>query len=263
MTDFAVIAGAGALPGAVLAARRGLLVRFKGMPVAGTVHEVLDARFERLGALFSALKARGVQDLVFAGAMTRPPPLDPAAFDAETLAVAPQVLQALEKGDDGLLRVVVELFEARGFRVLGAHDVAPGLIMTEGSLTRLEPSDADLRDAARGQEILEATAPLDIGQGCVVAGGMCLAVETLPGTNAMLRFVAETRIAAGGVLIKRAKPQQDLRIDMPAIGPDTVAHAKDAGLSGVCIEAGRVIVLERDRTSAAAETAGVAIWGTA
>ncbi|MEM9524027.1 MAG: UDP-2,3-diacylglucosamine diphosphatase LpxI [Pseudomonadota bacterium] len=262
MTDFAVIAGAGALPGAVLSARRGILVRFRGMPVDGTADEVLDARFERLGALFSALKARGVRDLVFAWAMTRPL-LDPTAFDAETLAVAPQVLRALEKGDDGLLRVIVALFEARGFRVLGAHEVAPDLTVAEGSLTRLRPSDADRRDAGRGQQILEAMAPLDIGQGCVVAGGMCLAVETLPGTNAMLRFVAQTRIAAGGVLIKRAKPRQDLRVDMPTIGPDTVAHAKDAGLNGVCIEAGRVIVLERARTSAAAEAAGIAIWGMA
>ena len=88
-----------------------------------------------------------------------------------------------------------------------------------------------------------------------------LGIETLQGTDAMLRFVAETAPGSGGVLVKRAKPGQDLRVDMPAIGPDTVALAADAGLSGIEVQAGHVLLLDPDSGAALpAQTHGIALW---
>ena len=124
-----------------------------------------------------------------------------------------------------------------------------------------EPSAQELRDTERAFDILSALSPVDVGQGCAVAGGLCLGIETLQGTDATLRFVGETpealRHGQRGVYVKAAKRGQDLRVDMPAVGPATIDAVAAAGLAGLVIEAGRVMVLERAETLAKAEALGV------
>ena len=113
-------------------------------------------------------------------------------------------------------------------------------------------------------DILLALSPLDVGQGAVVAGGLCLGIETLQGTDALLRFVAETpehlQRGAGGVLVKAPKRGQDLRVDMPAVGPDTVRNAARAGLDGIVVSAGKVVLIDRDATRAALEETGLFLF---
>lgn len=256
----AVIAGTGALPGLILEKSPGLLVRIDGAGCETESADTLEARFEQLGALFGALKARGVADVCFAGAMARPA-LDPSALDPETLALMPRVLPVLKGGDDALLRLIAEIFEEQGFSVRGAHELLPELVAQPGPLVG-EPADVLKRDAARATAILAALSNQDVGQGCVVADGLCLGIETIQGTDAMLRFVAETRggHGEGGVFVKRPKINQDLRIDMPAIGPDTVAAAASAGLSGISFAAGSVLLLDRLAIMEAAGAAGLVIW---
>jgi len=256
----AVIAGAGALPGLILAQCPGLLVRIDGAGCETEFADALEARFEQLGALFSALKSRSVTEVCFAGAMARPA-LDPSAFDQETLALMPRVLQVLKGGDDALLRLIIEIFEEQGFSVRGAHDLLPGLVAEPGPLVGV-PGDLLRHDAARAAEILAALSDQDVGQGCVVANGLCLGIETVQGTDAMLRFVAETRggHGEGGVFVKRPKVNQDLRIDMPAIGTDTVAAAASAGLNGISVAAGSVLLLDRSAIVEAAGAAGLVLW---
>jgi len=263
----AVIAGAGALPGLLLKARPdALLVRVSGVPVEVQSGSTLAARFERLGALFDDLHVAGVTEIVFAGAMNRPA-LDPAEFDEVTLGLAPRIMAALGGGDDGLLRMIIGIFEDQGFRVVGAHDVIPDLTVPAEKLTDTNPAKRDQEDALRGWQILEALGPQDVAQACVVAGGVCFGIETIQGTDKLLQFVADTRAGlrpgSGGVLVKRAKPGQDLRIDMPTIGPATVAGAASAGLSGICIEAGSVLVPDRDEVIARADAARIALWAIA
>jgi len=259
-----IIAGAGALPGLLAAAHpEAVFVTFSDavkVP-AGALH--LPARLEHLGALFEALREHGVGRVVLAGAMQRPA-LDPSAFDAETARLMPGLMAAMAGGDDGTLRAVISMFEGQGFAVEGADDLLPGLVAKAGVLGKVQPSPGDLADAARGCRILQAIGPQDVGQACVVAGGLCLAIESIYGTDAMLGFVASHRgdlpPQTGGVLVKRPKPGQDLRVDMPTIGPGTVAAAVRAGLSGIAIAAGRVIVLAQAETLAAADAADIALW---
>ena len=256
----AVIAGAGALPGLILDENPGLLVRFAGAGCDIQASDILEARFEQLGVLFKALKTEGVTEVCFAGAMSRPA-LDPSAFDPETFALMPRVLPVLKGGDDALLRLVAEIFEEQGFTVRGAHELAPGLVASSGSLIG-EPDAGQLQDAVRAAAILDALSGQDVGQGCVVASGLCLGIETLQGTDAMLRFVAETRSGHGdgGIFVKRPKSGQDLRIDMPVIGPDTIAAVAAAGLTGLCVAAGSVLLLDRPAILAAAEAADLVLW---
>ncbi|PWR03319.1 DUF1009 domain-containing protein [Meridianimarinicoccus roseus] len=231
----------------------------EGLPVIGY-------RVEKLGALFKALRAAGVQELVFAGAVARPK-LDPASFDLKTMRLAPRILSAMKGGDDATLRAVLDIFEGEGFAIRAAHEVAPDLLPAPGVLTLAKPGTRDEKDAARAARIVKALAGADVGQGAVVAQGVALAVEALPGTDAMLAHVADVAGAcrpdpagARGVLFKGPKPGQDRRVDLPVIGPGTVAGAVRAGLSGIAIAAGGVMMLDRTRTLADADAAGLFIW---
>lgn len=260
----AILAGNGGLPVEIAAAHPDAVkVVFDDVPHRMTGN-VQHHAFEKLGGLFDELKAMGVTRVVMAGSMSRPP-LDASAFDPLMISLAPRLLSAMHGGDDALLRVIIAIIEEQGFEVIGAHDLVEGLTAEEGLLAGPEPSDEQLSDADRGADILNALAPVDVGQGCVVAGGLCLGVETVQGTDFMLNTVAETpaalRRGAKGVFVKAAKRGQDLRVDMPAIGPDTVARAEQAGLAGIVLQAGQVLILERAETVAAAEKAGIFIMG--
>jgi DUF1009 family protein len=144
-----------------------------------------------------------------------------------------------------------------------------GLLAPDGAFAGPAPDEAAQADIARARELAAAIGALDVGQGAVVAQGVCLGLETIQGTDALLDFVAATpqrlRPESGraGVLYKGPKPGQDWRMDLPAIGPETVRRAADAGLAGIAVRAGGVLVLGREATVAAAERAGLFLWGEA
>ena len=270
MTDLgaqtAVIAGQGALPRLLAqAAPKALICQIEGFPAVVPGAEVLRFRIERLVPFFDALAARGIRQVCLAGAMQRPR-LEPEAFDPRTASLVPRLLGAMQAGDDATLRAVIGLFEEFDFRVIGADALAPDLVPGPGLLCGA-PTAQDEADAARAARIVAALGAVDVGQGAVVARGLCLALEALPGTDAMLDFVATHRalVAApkAGVLFKAPKPGQDRRVDLPALGPCTVAKAAAAGLSGIAFEAGGVLLLDRQETVQAAETAGLFLWGRA
>jgi len=259
----AVIAGSGALPFTILSEADAILVGLDGVPRDLARKPDIEARFERLGELFAALDDQGVSECVFAGAMGRPA-LDPAAFDPETTALLPKLMPLLAQGDDALLRGVIEVFEARGFQIRGVLELCPDLLVTAGHFAGPEASQQALNDAARAGAILDALSPHDVGQGCVVAGGQVLGIETAFGTDKMLAGIAGLRDlqvpTTGGVFVKRAKKGQDLRVDLPTIGPDTIAAVQRARLTGISIQAGRVLVLEQDETRHRAQAAGISLW---
>lgn len=259
----ALIAGAGALPGLVLGQGECLLVGLDGVAQDTGAEPDISARFEQLGGLFSSLQAAGVTEVIFAGAMGRPA-LDPSLFDPLTLQMLPRLIPLLEQGDDALLSGIIAEFEAEGFTVIAPHNVVPDLLVPEGRLGTVDPSEQDQTDAARGAAVLAALGPLDVGQGCLICAGQVLGIEGLYGTDALLSDVAARRGSRhpnrGGVLVKRAKPGQDMRVDVPTIGPDTVANAQNAQLSGICLQAGHVQILDRAAVIAAADAAGIALW---
>jgi len=186
--------------------------------------------------------------------------LEPAALDPPTRALVGRLQSAMAARDDALMRAVVDLFEEQGFQVCGAHEVMPDLVVEPGLALGPSVSDAARADMAEAQRILAALAPLDLGQSAVVELGQCLGVETLQGTDALLGFVAATpaRLRRGrGVLVKMPKAGQEMRVDMPVIGPDSVAQAARAGLAGIAVAAGGVMVLERDRVADLARQHGL------
>ncbi len=270
MTKTAIIAGQGALPAALADALKGAGVPYvtaemEGFPADLPGETPIRFRVERLAVFLDHLADLGVSRVVFGGSMRRPR-IDPELIDPRTATLVPRLLAALQKGDDVLLREVMAIFEDWDFEVAGASGIAPGLVPGPGILAGA-PGEADRSDAARAAEIVAALGALDIGQGAVVAQGLCLATEALPGTDAMLGFVAATGVrlrpdpnGGKGVLYKAPKPGQDRRVDLPALGPATVRAVAEAGLAGIAWEAGGVITLEQDAMVAEAKRAGLFLW---
>ena len=267
----AIIAGRGLLPTLIARSLEAQGTPFVLAQMQGFVADnpggwpVETFRIEQLAPLFDRLAALDVAQVIFAGAVQRPQ-VDPQTIDPKTAALLPRLLPAFQTGDDSLLRAVIGLFEEAGFAVVGTADIAPDLLAGEGVLTKAQPSEAERADADRAAKIVGVLGREDIGQGAVVAGGLCVAVETLPGTDAMLGFVAGLdyqRAANGarGVFFKAPKPGQDRRIDLPTIGPDTIEACAKAGIAGLAIEAGGVLMLDRDALLARADALGLFIWG--
>ena len=261
----AVIAGRGGLAAIVAAAlETPLVAALEGFAPDGLLPD-LTFRVERLVPFLDHLTDQGVTRVVFAGAVQRPR-LDPALFDPATARLVPHLLSAMQGGDDAALRGVIAIFEDFGLEVVGVDQVAPDLVPGPGILAGTV-TEGDRRDAARAAAIVQALGAVDVGQGAVVAQGLCLGVEALPGTDAMLDFVAHTGATlrpdpkgARGLLYKAPKPGQDRRVDLPAIGPATVAQAAAAGLAGIAWAAGGVLLLDRAATIAAAQESGLFLW---
>jgi DUF1009 family protein len=160
------------------------------------------------------------------------------------------------------------ILEQDGFRMVGIRDLAPDLLMPEGCLTRTVPDDNATADIARGREVLRALSPFDIGQAAVVIDGHVVGVEDIEGTDGLLARVAllrrEGRIRARttrGVLVKAPKSGQDLRFDLPTIGPQTIEGAAAARLAGIAVVAGNTIVVEPQVMIGAADAAGLFVTG--
>ncbi|MEY8827795.1 LpxI family protein [Sedimentitalea sp. XS_ASV28] len=258
----AIIAGAGGLPRALVRqlATRPIVCALSGFEPDGVdVDEIF--RLETLGTLLEGLRAKGVDEICLAGSISRPV-IDPTAIDAATRPLIPLLQQALMRGDDGALRAVMSVFEQAGFSVRAAHEIAPGLLPPAGCLTRNEPDEAAQADATRAEEIVDAMSAVDVGQCCVVQAGQALAIETVYGTDWMLRWLAARpeHAAQGGILFKATKRDQDKRADMPTIGVDTVASAITAGVRGVVVQTGGVLVLDQDEVTRACDDAGLFLW---
>lgn len=263
MTRLALIAGAGALPAALVAAlaERPYVCALDGFAPEGLTPD-LTFRIERLVPFLRHLSDQGVTAVTFAGAVRRPR-LDPSLFDAATAQLVPQLMAAFAGGDDATLRAIITLFEEMGLAVEGIETLAPALLPQAGVLAGTLPQEAEA-DAARAETVVAALGAADVGQGAVVAGGLCLAVEALPGTDIMLAQVAALpdplRPMRKGLFYKAAKPGQDRRVDLPTLGPATVQAVARAGLAGIAFQAGSVICLDLPRMQALAEETGLYLW---
>lgn len=263
MTRLALVAGRGSLPAALVAElpERPYICALDGFAPEGLTPD-LSFRIERLVPFLRHLTDQGIARVAFAGAVSRPR-LDPSLFDAATAQLVPHLMAAFAAGDDATLSAILALFEDSGIVVEGIEALAPRLLPQAGLLVGVLPPQAEA-DAARAEAIVAALGAVDVGQGCVVVGGLCLGVEALPGTDLMLAQVANLpqamRPKGQGLFYKAAKPGQDRRVDLPTIGPATLRGVADAGLSGLAFQAGSVICLDLPQMQAFALETGLFLW---
>ena len=221
----------------------------------------------QVGRAVKLFRSENCRDLVFIGTLVRPA-LSEIRLDWGTLRVIGRVWAAFRGGDDHLLSGIGRILEQDGFRMVGIRDVAPDLLMPEGCITRAAPDQSAADDIARGRDVLRALSPFDIGQAAIVIDGHVVGVEDIEGTDGLLARVAHLRAegrirakAARGVLVKAPKSTQDLRFDLPTIGPRTIEGAGKARLAGVAIVAGNTIVVEPQTMIEAADAAGLFVTG--
>lgn len=258
-----LLAGGGPLPRRVADAWTAdggavFILGFQGHTDVGAVgafdHEII--RLGAIGRGLDLLKDRGVRYLCMIGPIRRPSlaELRPDLAGVRLLSR----IGFTRLGDDALLRAIKAVLAEEGFTVIGADRVLPSLPISEGTLAGPQPSLEDWADVRRGVAVVRALGAVDVGQAAVVQGGLVLAVEAIEGTDAMIARAGDVRRqGAGGVLVKLAKPSQDPDLDRPAIGPRTVEACAAAGLAGIYVEAGTVLVVDPDAVRAAADRHGL------
>ncbi|MQB36710.1 DUF1009 domain-containing protein [Agrobacterium tumefaciens] len=214
------------------------------------------------------LRENQVDRVVLSGGVARRPEWREIRPTVGILLKLPSIVRTLlSSGDDAVLQMVIKIIGTLGAKVIGAHEIAPGLLAATGPFGAQKPAEEDLRDIRKAAEAALALGKLDVGQGAVAVGGRIVALEGVEGTDAMLARVAalraEGRISPRrkGVLVKLCKPQQDVRADLPTIGVETVENARKAGLAGIAVEAGRALVLDREAMLKAADEAGIFVCG--
>lgn len=263
-----VIAGGGDLPRRLVAAAREqgrdvyvlALERFAETDITQDV----DHAWVRIGAVGEAmrlLRAAGVREVVMAGKVRRPSFFEARPDAKGALILARAGARAL-KGDDGLLKAIVDLFEEEGFKVIGPDTVLAGLLAPAGPLGAVKPDETAQADIDRGFEVAKALGALDIGQAVVVQQRTVLGVEAIEGTDALIARVGPLRREGpGGVLVKAAKPKQERRVDLPTIGIATVEACAAAGLRGIAIESGAALIVDRAAVAATADRLGLFVIG--
>lgn len=268
MGKLGVIAGQGELPYRLAeharATHRGVFVLgLKGFAYPGLYQEFdfAEAAIGEIGKAIRILKDARCEDVVFAGTVTRPD-LSALHLDMRGAALLPELIVAAGKGDDALLRVVLGAFEKAGFNILAAEDVLETLLAQRGPVGELLPSERDWLDIRAAAEAARAVGLQDVGQGAVAREGAVIATETSSGTDSMLRDLlsSSSQHTRSGVLVKRPKPQQDHRIDLPTIGETTVLNAYRAGLAGIAVQAEGSLIVDRAKVSRCADRYGLFVY---
>lgn len=260
-----LIAGNGVLP--VLFARA---ARAQGHTVVALAHRgETDPALEREVDVFhwvrvgqvarmqKLLRAASVRRAVMAGGIGKLKAIAEARPDLGTLRILARLPSFL---DDGLLRAIAHDFETQGIAIVSVTELAPRLLAPEGKIAGRPLTRTQKEDIALGMKVAALLGSADVGQTVVVRQGIVLAVEAVEGTDAAIRRAGQLG-GDGSVIVKRSKPAQDTRFDLPAVGPRTLAAMKDAGASVLAIEAGRTLLLEADVLAREAERSGIAVIG--
>jgi DUF1009 family protein len=266
-TTLGLIAGQGELPlaaarSARAAGRRVVAIGFEGLtdPGLATLAEVAWLDPGQVGKALGALRAAGVCEAVLLGKVPKAGLLGDRGGVAPDSRAEQLLLELRDRGDDAILGAVAQLLAEHGIALLEQAAVLPQLVAGEGVLGALLPSAEQRADVAFGFGVAKAIAALDVGQTVVVKQGAVLAVEAIDGTDATIRRAGA--IVAGSCIVKVAKPSQDPRFDVPTIGPDTLAAAREARAGLLAFEAGRTLVIGRERLVDEADAHGIVLLGS-
>jgi DUF1009 family protein len=268
-----IVAGGGAMPVTVAAAAQSAGRPVHIIGIRGFADAAIEAyphswvAIGELGKLLKLLNEKECRQIVIVGTVKRPD-FTKIKFDLGAIANMAAILSWTVGGDTSMLSGIVGFFESKGHEVIGAHEIAPALLAEPGPLGRYKPGKEDLEDIRTGLAVVRALGKLDVGQAVVVARKYVLAVEAAEGTDRMLErctglrpWGARKLKSKRGVLVKSAKPGQDRRIDLPAIGPETLRRAAEAGLAGIAVAAGEVLIADRDALVEQANKAGLFVVG--
>jgi len=244
--------------------------RAKGLAVHAVAHELeadpslsqqVDSltwvKVGQLDGILEGFKVHGVREAVMAGGIGRIRSFTQARPDFGALKVA-ATLRSMR--DDEMLRAVAAYFEKHGVRIVAPTDYMPEVLAGAGHLAGPSPTKQQLSDAEVGHEVAAALGQVDVGQTVMVKDGAVLAVEAVEGTDDAIRRGGKYG-GKGAVVVKRSKPGQDLRFDLPAVGPMTLEVMREVGAAALIVEAGKTVLLDKAQLFKWAERLGIAVIG--
>lgn len=221
------------------------------------VHSITWVRVGQLGRMIRAFRQAGVQRAAMAGGVRKARLFTRARPDLTGMRV---LARTAIRRDDGLLRAVAAEFERSGIEIIDSTMVMPEVLAPTGVLTQRKPTPGQWRDLRYGLSLAKRIGMLDVGQTVVVKRGAAVALEAVEGTDACI-MRAGALCGGGGVVVKAAKPHQDLRFDLPAVGPATIRTLRAARLEVLGLEAGRTLLLEAEATVREANRLGICVVG--
>ena len=260
---FGLIAGNGKFPFMVVEGAR----QSGAELVVAAIREETDPEIERLvdrviwvgigqlGRMIRFFKEEGVEKAIMAGQVKHVQIFSRAVPDARMLKV---LLRLPRRNTDSLIGAIASELQSEGIELIDStyflHDSLP----SAGPLTRRQPDKHEREDIEYGLEVAREIARLDLGQTIVVRGKACVAIEAMEGTDETIRR-AGTLVSGRLTVVKLAKPNQDMRFDVPVVGVPTIEAMKEAGASCLCITAGKTLMFERERMIATADKQKIAI----
>lgn len=206
---------------------------------------VLSVNFGEVQRMLDFFRENKVEKVVFAGSMKRPD-FSKLNLDQKGKSWLLKLGKSILKGDDGFLRSLESLFNEEGFEVVAGTDLLKDVFLNAGVYSNIKPSEKDLRDIEIGFWAAKKLGEQDVGQGVIVFNGSVLCREDSEGTDKLIERAAKER-KSGGALVKVCKPQQDVRFDLPTVGPETIEKLHQHDFSGLAIEAGKCIVIDKER----------------
>jgi len=262
-----MIAGSGMMPVEIIkyCKEKGIDIFVVGLDPFASEEQLKDAphsfaKIGEAGKIMKAFKNNNVHDIVLAGGIKRPS-FKEMIPDWEGVKIITK-LAVKKMSDDNLFRAVMDEIENRGFKVVGIEEVVPEMLFFEGIYGKIKPSDEDMDDINRGITVAKALGAVDVGQAVVVQEGMVLAVEAIEGTDMMLsRAATVKKKGKSPIMVKVLKPGQDMRVDLPAIGLQTIEQLKKYGIGGIAVEAGGILMIEREAVVKMADEEGIFIIG--
>ena len=213
----------------------------------------------QLGRALDALKKEGVTEAVMAGQVKHRQIFSGIVPDLKMMAL---LARLAVKNTDSLIGAVADFLAREGIQLLPSTALLADQMAAAGPMTRRRPSREEREDVAYGRRIALALAGMDLGQTVVVKERAAVALEAMEGTDEVIRRAG--RIAGPGTtVVKVAKPRQDMRFDVPVVGMATVEVMREAASTVLAVDAGRTLLLDKERVLAACDEAGIAVWGMA
>jgi DUF1009 family protein len=265
VNSLGLIAGNGVFPLEVATAARHRGIKLIALAHLGETKPELESLVDQLTwikvgelqKIIDVLKAGGVEQAAMAGGISRARLADSFAPDARAMKMLASITRW---SDDAVLRAIAHEIESENIPVIDPVPLMDDALAKPGAMTGAAPDESKLRDLDLAFTVARSLGAFDIGQSVAVRGGVVYAVEAAEGTDAALRR-AKSIAGKGLIIAKVAKPGQDLRFDRPAIGPATIELMSEIGAAMIGIEAGKCLILERERTLALAQAANLTVYG--
>ncbi|MCE3255551.1 MAG: hypothetical protein K0R25_1045 [Rickettsiaceae bacterium] len=268
-SKLAIIAGKGELPKMIIKKCQEQQRNFLVILIAGESsnadflqfdHHIIG--FGEISKILNILKTNNVKELVFAGGVTKPS-MAGMKVDAKGAILLSKILGNKFFGDDNLLSTIISFFEKEGFAIIGADKIIDDLVAKKGVLGNAKPDSEMLKDVAIGQNALQVMSSLDIGQAIAVQQKQIIGVEAIEGTDALIKRCADLGFKQGSkpVLVKMKKKNQNTKIDLPALGVDTIKNLAQCGFAGIAVQENYCLIINQKEVIKLADELGIFVIG--